>query len=165
MSVVVARIRLLAISFQRFFNTIAVLPVKVLTAFRVTLDYEKALHRIVLWSSGTDTLDFGATGNKSIKVVPVGEIWIPEIIVIELTTGATATTNKLLVTRKGGAVQSYSDAVGASTNANFVRGVDFGETNWLYPGDELLVYCNLNNAGDKAQARVQRRVLRVGDDF
>ncbi len=73
---------------------------------------------------------------------------------------------KINVKRKNwDASEAYTSLVTAAVKVAFIRGTEFGIDNWLYPGDELLVYVSTNNAGDTATAVIHRRVLRVGDDF
>ena len=166
MSIVEARIRLLSIRLKRFFNTIAVLPVRVLTAFRVVVPYENALHRIEVWKMDADAIDMGSTGSKVVKEIPVGEIWIPEHIRMAITTGTTARYNQIQVKRKGSAdVLGFDATFTEAVNVDRYRHIHWSRDNWLYPGDELRVNISTDNAGDKGNVYVQRRVLRVGDDF
>ena len=165
MSIIDARIRLLANKLKRFFNTMVVLPVRVLTAFRVVVPYENALHRIVVWSTGDGFIDCGTVGEKLIKKVPVGEIWILESIKAYLTTGSTARLEQIKIARKGGTIQGLHTKVTAAASFAIYRGIDFGENMWAYAGDVLYCTCSTNNATDLAAVDVQVRILRVGDDF
>ena len=164
MSVIEARIRLLAIRLKRFFNTIAVLPVRVLTAFRVVVPYENALHRIEHWQGVADAILCDAIGTKEIIIVPVGEIWIPEFIRVTLSTGTTARFDVLYVVRKDSTEPVFMDSQTAATTVVFTREA-IGVNQWLYPGDMLKINVSTNFAGDKGTAQIQRRILRVGDDF
>ena len=166
MSIVEARIRLLATSLKRFFNTIAVLPVRVLTAFRIVVPYENALHRLLEFKTGNNALDFGTTGFKLIKKIPVGEIWIPEWMNVYMSTGSTARFDKFVVQRKGGTAGfSMGPVITATANINWYRGLQYPVNMWLYPGDQLSVNVSTGNAGDMGICAMFFRRIRVGDDY
>ena len=166
MSIIEANIRLLAIKLKRFFNTLAVLPVRVLTAFRVVVPYENALHRVEIWESGDDAIDCATTGDKLIKKVPDGEIWIPEHFQSSLSTGTTAKLEQIKIKRKGeGDSLGWHVKVTAAVSFGIFRGTDFGVNMWAYPRDEFYLVVQTSNAGDKARVKMQVRILRVGDDF
>ena len=166
MSVISVSLRGLEQRLKRFFNTIAVLPVRILTVFRVVVPYENALHRLFLKSTEADALDFGTTGYKSMFVVPVGEIWILEHVYAALSTGTTVRLDSVSITRKDmNAGMGLAATFTPVTSFHLFRGVDFSVDNWLYLGDEMFVRVSTNNAGDKGLAMLEIRRLRVGDDF
>lgn len=167
MSEIEVKIRLLAVMLKRFFNTLTVLPVKVLTAFRIIVPYENALHRLVLWTTGVDAIDFATSGGKIFCKVPVGQIWIPESFYGYITTGTTARITQFKILRARG-YQGYClvhEPVAPAQLFTVYRGIDFSTHQWLYSGDQLILQVSTGNAGDKGAVDMQIRVLRVGDDF
>lgn len=160
------RVRLLEIAFKRFFNTLVRSPVRILHALRVVVQYENAFHRIVVWHSGDDAIDLGTSSVKTVVIIPPGEIWVPQVMQADLTTGETATMRGFLVGRK-----DFTGSIGwgtlktGATALSWYRGGDYGVDQWLYPGDRLYLKCDVGNEGDKASVTIQLRKLRVGDDY
>ena len=161
MSSIATSIRGLERNFKKFFNTLVVLPIRILTALRVVVSYENSLHRIILYKS--DGL-LCPGGLVSVRKVPEGEIWIPEVMQVTRTTGSIATFNEIMVRRKG-----YSDylpftpLVTADDDLMFYRGIDYGEYCWLYYGDEIIISLATTNATDKLTVKIQYRRMRVGE--
>ncbi|MBA7544620.1 hypothetical protein ES705_36981 [subsurface metagenome] len=163
MSSISTSIRGLGRNFKRFFNIVSEVPVRVLTALRIVVSYENSMHRIVMLKQDFET---GGSGQKLIKLIPVGEIWIPEILLAKRTSGETTVFDKFLVKRVGNPyTMNFTQSVTPAVEIMAFRGITFGEHCWLYPGDELYANVSVSSATDDITLRMQYRVMRVGDDL
>lgn len=161
------RIRNLVQNLKRFFNLRHSMEVEVLRALHIVVPYGNALHRIVRWTGVANDILCDTTGHRLMKRIPGGEIWIPEQINVNLTTGTTARFTHFSVLRKdeSGNPFGFHDLVTAGASINVYRGIEYGENLWLYPEDEIYAQVSTSNAGDKGQGTMMVRILMVGDDF
>ncbi|MBA7545793.1 hypothetical protein ES705_38169 [subsurface metagenome] len=165
MSEMLTDIRGLGRNFKQFFNTIAILPVRILTALRVVVSYEHSLHRIIIWKA-PDHISAVSLGLQSIKKIPVGEIWIPEMIHIQHTSGTGELYDSIQIQRKGQAAACpYGPIKTPAQDLYFFRGIDYTENSWLYSGDRLYVNVSQESAGAACKPNIHYRKMRVGDDL
>ncbi len=159
-------IRDLAERVRRFFAVKNVLPIYCNNKISLVTQYENAVARLEEFYTGADFLDMTATGPKLIKVIPEGEIWIPEKMRATRTSGAAAEFNAFQVQLKNKSTyHGFGASVTAAATVDFYRGVQYPATLWLYPGDSIYANVSTSDAGDYGGAYVIFRRLKVGDDY
>jgi len=103
------------------------------------------------------------TGSKISLAVPEGELWVPEMIQITLTTGSTARFDVFDVHRsKADNSRKMVNVITPAVELRALRGIHYSDMFRMFPGDYILARCTTGHAGDIARIIIWHKTLFIG---